>query len=355
MGWGGIGDNWNTGDNWDPNGVPGNTDTANITGNTLATAAVLNDAQTVNDVFVGSAGAGFLYITTGANLSTLDSNENDGLRVGNGTGTGTVTMDGGTVGLTGGFQIGRDGASTGTFNISGGILTAGQPIWIGRGGTGTVNQSNGSVSTSNSGDSVRIGSLAGSHGTYNISGGSLNAGRYLNLGRTDGTTTAALLMSGSSTVNLGMSSEGGARIRSGGFLEMDGSGSLLTMSGHFELEGGTFSALIDNAAVADPNTWKTIEALDVEFLSGSKLNLGFSTGTSPADGTWRLLEWSRNVQGTPVLELADGVSSGWTFNLDTDNKFLDVTYLVPEPSSLILILSGILLLAAQRMTRIHSF
>jgi len=264
-------------------------------------------------------------------------------------------MDGGTVGLTGGFQIGRDGASTGTFNISGGTLTAGQPIWIGRGGNGTVNQSNGSVSTSNNGESIRIGSLAGSLGTYNISGGLLNAGRFLNLGRPEGNSTGALLMSGSSTVNLGTSSEGGVRIRSGGFLEMDGSGTLLTLSGHFELNGGTFSALIDNAAVADPDNWNTIEALDVRFLSGSKLNLGFSAGTTPADGTWRLLEWSRNVlSDPPVLELADGVSSGWSFNLDTDNKFLDVTYtVVPEPSSMILILSGILLFATRRITRDH--
>lgn len=110
------------------------------------------------------------------------------------SGTGTFNQTGGTVSFTGmGEQafiyqssliIGKNAGSSGTYNLSGGTLTAtstgGDNIeYVGFNGNGTFNQSGGVHTVSHA---ITIAANAGSSGTYNFSGGSLQAGSIVNNG-----------------------------------------------------------------------------------------------------------------------------------------------------------------------------
>lgn len=135
---------------------------------------------TASDFNVGDVGSsvGTLNIQDTANLTA------NAIYVGsaNGSGStasGTVNQTGGIVNelnttagtfCIGGRTSGTSLGGTGTYNLSGGFLNAASAIRVGSVGVGTLNQSGGTV-TANAG--VDIASVGGSTGVYNFDGGTL--------------------------------------------------------------------------------------------------------------------------------------------------------------------------------------
>ncbi|MFO1513073.1 MAG: autotransporter-associated beta strand repeat-containing protein, partial [Verrucomicrobiota bacterium] len=99
------------------------------------------------------------------------------------TARGTVNQSGGTVTETspslGDFIIGgRSPNSTtgvGIYNLSGGALIANAPVSVGGWGSGTVNQSGGTLTAASPDGGVMLQHNSGSAGTYHLNGGTLRA------------------------------------------------------------------------------------------------------------------------------------------------------------------------------------
>lgn len=141
--WSGATGAFGTGTNWVGGSVPTGT-TANITNSGSAT------------------------IATGNNFSVTT------LSLGNFSGTGTITQNGGAITATSQVMIGgtntNGGSGTGTYTISGGTLTSSGSgeFWVGsRGGTGTLLMSDNSVVTASS--TTNVGRDASGKGTLTIS------------------------------------------------------------------------------------------------------------------------------------------------------------------------------------------
>jgi len=192
---------WNTLTNWDadPNGV---NDTVNVaTGNFPIITAT--PTFTPIDLFIGSGpgNSGRLDQTAG----TLSTGAGNWMWAGEGGGTGTYNLSGTGSLSAGALNVGAwgDPGATGTANIntSGTVdLTAGgsRPFGFGdasllvgeNGSTGTFNLQNGTV---NAAFSSRFAQGAGSSATLTISGGSLNTTGEFQLGRS---ATATATQSG---------------------------------------------------------------------------------------------------------------------------------------------------------------
>jgi hypothetical protein len=151
---------------------------------------------------LNSSGSG-TYNLSGGTLHASDTAEYIG-----GNGTGTFNQSGGSNLMTSagafGLYLGYDNGSKGTYNLSGdptlSTLTVTGNEYIGYNGTGTFNQTGGSHTVA---DTLTIAANPGSAGTYNLSGGSLQAGSIVNndhLNYSDGTLQADIINNG--TFNL---------------------------------------------------------------------------------------------------------------------------------------------------------
>jgi hypothetical protein len=91
-------------------------------------------------------------------------------------GVGVFTQSGGTNSITStgtnGLGIGYLLSGNGTYTLSGGVLNTGATIFVGNGGTGTLNINGGSVTVGND-HSITIGDMPGSSGTVNLSAGTV--------------------------------------------------------------------------------------------------------------------------------------------------------------------------------------
>jgi len=188
------------------------------------------------------------------------------LWIGQAGGNGTMNVSAGTVTVNNWVAIGRMGA-TGVLNLSGTgqfIKTGNNHLILGSdatGGSGTINQTGGSLQTSNATE-VRIGANAGSTGLWDISAGTGTLGNNLvvgdggtgtfNLHGTGAVTAPTVIvarasngtvnMSGGSlavanTVTVQGSANTGTFNLSGGKLSVDGS--IDIGSGNFNFTGGT--------------------------------------------------------------------------------------------------------------------
>ncbi|WP_207916082.1 beta strand repeat-containing protein, partial [Aquabacter spiritensis] len=215
--------------------------TANFTSNsgnnygrfdkTGAGTLTINDTV-MTDPVVGSGGE--FYVTQGTLALTAGTTAIPYLDVGSGTSSGNPNV--------------------GRMTISGGSLTVQRTFSIGAwGGTGTVDQSAGTVFIPDPGSCVSCGGLyignqAGT-GTYNLTGGTLDfTGGVLNLGRTNSASSPAF------TGRLNLSGTGEIIVRDGGiilgnWLVNASAGGLTTVGigdGIFTQDGGTLR--IENAA-----------------------------------------------------------------------------------------------------------
>lgn len=150
---------------------------------TLKGTANFNDS---NDFNVGDVGTsvGTLNVQDTASL-TMSSFFIGSANAAGSTASGTVNQTGGTVTQTatgaGTFCVGgrveaTSVGGTGVYNLIGGTLTAGGGFRVGSAGPGTFNQSGGLV---NANGDVNIQRFSAAVGTYNLDGGILRAGRVI--------------------------------------------------------------------------------------------------------------------------------------------------------------------------------
>ena len=140
-----------------------------------------------------------------------------------------------------------------------------------------------------------------------------------------------------------------------GELIVDGSDATITVAGVRLGYAGLLTSLIDESGIS------TISAVsrNVDFIEGGLVHVGFADGVTPYEGTWTLIEGlGAEAVFDGVVALADTVDTdfsgdglGWTMNLDTTNKLLQVTYGVPEPGTIMLLISGMAIILVTRFRK----
>lgn len=307
----GIDDEYSTAANWDDNAVPASGSTQDING-------AFTVERSVDSV------AGRTFISGGATVNVTGGTHND-----NQSGSGTRNF------------LGR--GSTGTINQSGGDHLIGHLLSIGGGGAngnGAYYLTNGSLTIYRGSNSIIDGAnpqgrpslevsdeeAAGS-GLFEISGGSLATRGGVGVG-----TTGVFSVVGSNATSIGIGSD---QSLSGAWLQQ---------------AGGTLKAAIDAGGITSIFL-DEVDAAPVlaEFLSGSVLDLGFD-GIAPIAGTWTLLEAENADITDGGLGLSGATASGWSFDVDNSgaNGLLTATYAIPEPTSMALLVFGSLFLGRRR-------
>jgi len=300
-------------------------------------------------------------VTTGADITTLQTGENNGIFIGNGgTSNGTLTMDDGLVTSGGGLHIGENGE--GTLNLSNGQIISQNVIFVSRNGgsKATINQTGGTLTGNNNNQSFRLGVNSTSDAVYNISGGTLDNHRHFRMGNGGATSAVATFtISDAANVIVGARSEGDFRMQGYAILNLDGSvdlgGDDVMISGGFDFSGGnnTINFILDQAAVLNPDDMRSLIAeKDLDLIDpGNVINPIFDTGVAPTVGTWLVMDWDRNFTGdVGNLTLGAGVDPGWSLDIDMTNKLVTVSY-VPEPATGSLLVGGLAMWAVWRRRR----
>ncbi|MEM9481144.1 MAG: PEP-CTERM sorting domain-containing protein [Verrucomicrobiota bacterium] len=406
---GGVGSNWNTADNWDPNGVPDTVgDDLTTIGRNGANVTVELDSI-VPDIFdlrigdsAGSPGAstGTLNFTAGSlttNNWTIVGVDGDAVDPANGTfnlsgtasyngigptfigsfgsdgaSTGTATLSGLASYSTAELTVGHNNGNSGTFTQSGGTVTTGNAIAVGResGAVGIYNQTAGTATSNNW---ITVGETSGATGTYNISGGTVTATTDFSVGQQEN-ATGNLNVSGTATVNaqnlrVGRLFAGGGGAT--GNLVITGSNATI-LTGTFELGGESFSAA---DATGNLSFIADLGGLSAIGTGAAFLNDGTVTGTSSL--LVDLTSWSQFTQiGTGLLSqeitlidsndpivgtfagLAEGASisvGGGQFGtlsyVGGSGTDITLTVLIPEPSVALLSILGVFGLVTRRRRR----
>lgn len=228
------------------------------------------------DVAFGNTGAGRVYVTNGATMTT------DG-RVflgATGSGNGTVNVKGGTWRANDSVWVGDDGP--GTVNVSGGTWYTNESAFIGRAGTGVVNVTNGGRWTGRSYIGRDI--IGWAHpGTVNLSGGTWDV---------IGSITVGGYNTGQINVN-----PGGQWFTNGGTV---GLGDTLSASGTVNVSGGT---------------WTGNSTVEVGQLRPGEVNVN-AGGQWTTDGPVYIAADRydpNNWVGSGQVNVSDGV---WTANND---------------------------------------
>ncbi len=176
---------WNTATNWSPpTSVPGgggnSADTATILNG--GTATITASPPAIAEIDLGESGSSLLTNTVNHSAGTVTVNNALalGLLL---PGAGVYNQSGGIVdigaaGAGGSLIIGEDAGTGGTYNLTGGTLNAsiaGQDSYIGESGSGTVTQSGNSVANFQQnapadGSALYLGFLSGSTGQYTLGG-----------------------------------------------------------------------------------------------------------------------------------------------------------------------------------------
>ena len=382
---GGNNDNdWNTGANWDPVGVPngviadiasgtavlstpalstidrlriasgsGSTGTVTISSTLTSTSTTFTD--------IARSGTGALYINTGANFQ-MNGGVGSSYRFGAVTGGhGTGVQTGGSVSTTGGFFVGVNG--TGVYTISGGAITAAQNFSIanGAGSSGTYTQSSGTVTIGSSGAGGAM--FVGQNGTgaLNLSGGRLVGGTLTvgsggtGLGTVNQTGGTVDLVNGPNAgatgqlaVTQGSYTVSGGQVLAKGMTISDdlvvvGNDATLTVQDAFSLTATgniTFTFNDEGITALMIGGVASFEAASIINIDGSAY-----AGTN---GTFNLIDAASFNANTPTVNLS-GFAPGSSYNWDAANGVLSVT-VVPEPSTVALAMGGgaLLILAWRR-------
>jgi hypothetical protein len=164
---GGVGQNFGTAANWNPDGIPGSADLA--VHNTLQPAIQITSNQTVDSLRLSDGGS---VIQTGGLLTIANGvGPDNGLWVGEFGPTSTFYgINGGSIQIDDpidGFMIGRGGGSNATFQLMSGMVTnlVGD-THIGLDGRATWNQSGGVANLAG----VQVGRFQSPTATVNLSG-----------------------------------------------------------------------------------------------------------------------------------------------------------------------------------------
>jgi hypothetical protein len=164
---------WGAAANWQPQGVPGalsSADTASITngGSVVITANQSAIARLTLDA------ASTLTFQTGPASLTVSDIERVGV-----IGSASITQSNGAhlISGTNGLVLGDTASGAGTYTITAGTFTSAANLFVGNSGRGVFNQSGGTVNLpfNDAISSFWVGNNAGSSGTVNLSGGTMNA------------------------------------------------------------------------------------------------------------------------------------------------------------------------------------
>lgn len=172
----------------------------NSSGILNATAGQRGGAVGDASVLVGENGStGTLNVQSG----TVNALVSAQFGVGAGS-TGNLNVSGGAFNVTGDLSMGRGGS--GTSLVTGGSISVTNELWVGRSSAYQVSQSAGSVSSASW---FVVGRENGSNGTYNLSGGTVNAatGSGFAVIGSFGGSTGALNVSGNGTFNAANNSQ----------------------------------------------------------------------------------------------------------------------------------------------------
>lgn len=314
----GTGD-WSTVANWSgatgPTGLPGSSDNVTLTGGPVVTMSAASWQDFVDNSLLTSGSSGeyrtaqLRVAPSGTATLNLDIGDGNIYRpttvstylIGSASGSdGTVNIYSGDIRFDSSkLYIGEKSGSTGLLNISGNANTrlilgkesGGVSLWVGTGGTGTFQIDGGKFRT-------RAGAIVGSSGIFSVLGSSVTEVEIGSESTIDGNWT----QNAGGILNIGIDSGGVTQIN-----VADKGGS------------GTF-ATFDNGSL-----------LDVGFLG------------SPVAGTWTVMEVQNGAITDNGLGFAAGVDSGWSFDIDNTgaNGILNVTYVVPEPTTFALAGLGI--------------
>ena len=278
-----------------------NTGTVNLTGTSAATNTVVLDMTT-------SAAAGRLQIRSGTGI----------LRVGS-SGTGTLSVNGGSVTDANGY-IGYNAGSVGTATVSSGTWANSGSLYVGRSGTGTLTMTGGVVSV---GGTVSTGTA----GTI-----SLNAGGTLQIGT--GTTGGVLGVN--SLTNNGtlifnrsddsayagiISGTGAVTKQGGGTLTLDGANSY---SGVTTISGGVIAYGASN--VLSDSTAVTVAGGGLDLGSYTDTVTSFTITSGTLFGSGKLTAATYALLGGTVAGNLGGGSLTVTANSNL-NGTADVTSL----------------------------
>ncbi len=199
-------------------------------------------------VLGNSAGGTGTYTLSAGTVSSTSHGDTVGMR-----GTGTFTQTGGTNTADAEFEIGDVAGSVGTYNLSGtgqlifNKIDVGEFEAVGVAGAGTFNQTGGS-NTINA--DLVVGQNSGGVGNYYLSGGTLSTGS-ITLGLNSG-ASGSFYLSGTGAITatgnvLIASSGSGAFYQSGGTHTLSGPGSVLEIgvasgtTGIYVLSGGSLT------------------------------------------------------------------------------------------------------------------
>ena len=293
-------------------GHDGGVATLNISGGSLSVSEVLRFGN-------GSGGNGTLNMTGGA----INKAGNGQFLVGHNNGTGTVVQSGGTIiannelyignenaGASGTYTLSGTGAltvsnevvvgresGTGVLNVDGGTITTGGNgnMYIGRrNGTGTLNQTDGVISVIyefgvGTRDDNKIGT-----GTYNLSGGTLSAGRNIFIGKELGSSGTMDMtggtMSTSDKLQIGHNQATGVLTQSGGIVNV---------------QNEVFIGNESNASSVGTYTLSGTGALNV----GNQVIVGRDngTGTLNLNGGTVTTKWIEGGSGSASVNFNGGV------------------------------------------------
>jgi uncharacterized protein with beta-barrel porin domain len=224
-------------------------------------------------------------------------------------GSGAFTQTGGTNAVTNQFYLGDGIGGSGTYNQSAGSLSAGGGEYIGEIASGAFTQSGGTNTVSNS---LTLGDQTGSSGTYNQSGGSLSAGFEVIGESGNGAFTQS---GGTNSVTNGLIL--GGAVGASGTYTLSNTGSLSAFggieyigyfgSGAFTQSGGTntvpFGILYLGTAASASGTYN---------LSGGSLSVGQEIIGNNGSGAFTQ---SGGTNSATTLTLADQTGSSGTYAL----------------------------------------
>ena len=191
------------------------------TGQTSITAGTLA-LPSGGSIGVTGGQANLFVAGTAANAPTLNVSGGSvtagTVRLGNNPGeVGTITQSAGTVTINGsnsnqGLFVGYNANDTGLYTLTGGSLVLNNQSSVGAFGSGTFNQSGGTVAVN--GNGLFLGLYSGGSGTYNLSGTGSLSGAAVIVGGDQGNGTGFLHQTGG-TINLsflqiGQNAQGGA-------------------------------------------------------------------------------------------------------------------------------------------------
>ena len=273
----------------------------NSTGTLTLTHGTVTSA---GEVFVGRNNGSNGRLIVSGGVMTVNSWMNVGRRDGGdpGTATGEFNLTGGTINVDRELRIGSGIGGSGTMALSNGAFLNGgiinNNVIIGSfGGTGVATMT-GDATILRTGDQLFVGNDDGSTGSFTVSGGTVDVGSWLAVGRNGATGTFTI--NGTAMVNQGVTDDSGtSRFELTNFnkpstatVNLDGG--TLTTNGivngaegttNLNLNGGLVKPRIDNAQFLQGLTAVTVGAGGAKIDTDDRtISIGQSLMGAPGDG-----------------------------------------------------------------------